>query len=529
MKQKLPQTLVQIHYHNRVGGVSTVMQRYAAAFKALHQGKTHENIILCNVHKESIEFAGSRVCSFPCFDYAEFSTLHQFNKAVEKCMDALQSVISPIAGPICVIGHNLTLGKNCALSSAVTRYARQAARKTRLITFFSVIHDFAEEGRIAQLKQIDHLEKIGASILRDLYPCTSAICFVTLNERNLLLLKKVGLPAVLLPNPLDTREASKKSSSGSRRIFMNALSEFCKHQGTKFDSTLPFIFYPARFIARKNCIEAILLATMHKANLIIGSSGSAPEDARVYAVIKEIVLTRKLPVVFDIDQIKPFLPETADFQASVFSLCYRFCDKVISTSIAEGFGYALFEPWLFGKALLGRQPLGFTAPNNLDFSNMYDQCTIPSDWIDRKAICRHYLRAYKKMNGTTHNLSIAFQKKISSYFMDSEKIDFAALDYDQQIKVFKRLLDSPDEMALLAWHRQGEKASWAISETLNGVKVRKNRAIVQEEFSFKKFERRFKLMFTRGRKLEIKRVDIKGIRQYFCTIEHFRILLSATN
>ena len=41
-----------------------------------------------------------------------------------------------------------------------------------------------------------------------------------------------------------------------------------------------------------------------------------------------------------------------------YSHLYRIADACISTSVLEGFGYGLREPWLYGRAVLGRLPCG---------------------------------------------------------------------------------------------------------------------------------------------------------------------------
>jgi hypothetical protein len=72
--------------------------------------------------------------------------------------------------PICVIGHNLTLAKNPALTAAFAHCAQRCSQPSGAVSFFSVIHDFAEDGRCSRMEQRAFLKHAGITITNDIYP-----------------------------------------------------------------------------------------------------------------------------------------------------------------------------------------------------------------------------------------------------------------------------------------------------------------------------------------------------------------------
>ncbi len=88
----------------------------------------------------------------------------------------------------------------------------------------------------------------------------------------------------------------------------------------------------------------------------MGKSGPFPEHRALYAKTKKLCVKHKAEVVFNSSAaFAPQIPENG-----FPSILYDVADACISTSIAEGFGYAFFEPWTNNKYIIGRKPLDFS-------------------------------------------------------------------------------------------------------------------------------------------------------------------------
>ena len=126
-------SLVQIHYHNRIGGVTTVMAAYARAF-AVNVGSGAAKRVVCHDCGSGVlEEAGCRVTSIADCDYRLFRSRNAFEKVRTRLRCALEGVLadSSLRRPIRFVGHNLNLGKNCALSAAFADIA--AAMTSRVV------------------------------------------------------------------------------------------------------------------------------------------------------------------------------------------------------------------------------------------------------------------------------------------------------------------------------------------------------------------------------------------------------------
>ena len=79
MKAFNPRSLIQVHYHNRPGGVHTVMERYAAAFDRGVGPTRGVNLVCCkNDLKTGIGFAGAQLLSMPQCEYRSFADKNAF-------------------------------------------------------------------------------------------------------------------------------------------------------------------------------------------------------------------------------------------------------------------------------------------------------------------------------------------------------------------------------------------------------------------------------------------------------------------
>ncbi|MBN1308977.1 MAG: hypothetical protein JXA18_13725, partial [Chitinispirillaceae bacterium] len=167
MKRNFPASLVQIHYHDRPGGVRRVMDEYSEAFARI-AGRGAPNFWVCR-RSGDWRYPSSKGIDFPAADYHAFRTRGSYQRSVEQLAGRLRRLLVslPLRFPAAIIGHNLNLGKNPALSAAFARCARMRGGGEDRYRFFSVMHDFAEAGRIDLLCRLRRMTEQGVDVYRE--------------------------------------------------------------------------------------------------------------------------------------------------------------------------------------------------------------------------------------------------------------------------------------------------------------------------------------------------------------------------
>jgi hypothetical protein len=528
MKTSFPRTLIQIHYHNRPGGVTRVMESYARAFQGLSRSKTSRALLICCVdlrvsRSPDLEFKPVAAC-----EYQQFTSRKAFEACRGELIDALERVIGDprLPRPVCVMGHNLTLGKNCALSSAFAEVARRYATDGDF-RFISVIHDLAEEGRTDLMRRIFLLEKRGIALWRDLYP-VDAVRFIAVNRGIAGLLSTAGCPAAWLPDPVEALPGPLPGAR--RRQISNALREHARKIGTIFDAARPTLFYPARVISRKNVPEAIMLACLFlDANLVVGAPGISPADRKLYRKLLDACKNRKLPVVFDAGAIRPVIK----CRGPIFDELIRFSAACLSTSVAEGFGYALYEPWLLGTPVIGRLPAGFDDIKGFNRSHFYRTMPVPVRQVGLQRIKEHYFRAGKTCYGSDfpYRSRAEFEHDFARRIVDKEhRIDFAALDVHEQMRILDRLARSSPRV-----RRTRDSAAASILRLQKIMQrthdsaslVRRNARAVAAAFSCRTFRRKFAKVLQAGPASGVnRRFDHRAVIRHFANLDRYKLLLS---
>ena len=114
------------------------------------------------------------------------------------------------------------------------------------------------------------------------------------------------------------------------------------------------------------------------------------------------------------------------------SLC-GLADGCISTSVIEGFGYALYEPWLYGRGVIGRMPEGFSAAGGIRVPQLYDAMLLPAAWIDSNSDARRRPRRWP------------------AGVVRDGCVDFACLDFRTQCGILCRLARQPEDLRCIAF------------------------------------------------------------------------------
>ena len=152
MRNIVHASLVQIHYHNRTGGVTRVMESYADEFGKIY-GPKSVNMIICHSQRNDKSTAAEIVNIKQC-DYHKFRSIDAFCRTRDAIVHQIEKVFGEKISnfPVFIICHNLNLGKNPALSSAISLISRKLPFEKYRI--FLVVHDMAEDGRVKILQNL---------------------------------------------------------------------------------------------------------------------------------------------------------------------------------------------------------------------------------------------------------------------------------------------------------------------------------------------------------------------------------------
>ena len=199
-------TLVQIHYHNRPGGVVAVMEQYARTFREI-VGGTGMCITVCAKDRKAAGSSFQKIVNVKECKYRTFSSARSFLASAGTLRWRLQKIIADpsIVRPVIVAGHNLNLCKNAALSKAFADLAHAFADQGDDFRFFAVVHDFAEQGRTELMAQARFLERQGIRMRDVLYPAIPNLRYVAVSKATLNVLRTAGFAAHFVPNPIYCR------------------------------------------------------------------------------------------------------------------------------------------------------------------------------------------------------------------------------------------------------------------------------------------------------------------------------------
>lgn len=403
-----------VHYHMKRGGVTRVVASTLRGFDAMAAGP------------ECIVLAGEVPEDFGHKDRArQVGGLHYSNEQDETpdsrdLLERMRTTAREALGgePDFWHIHNHSLGKNSAMPGVVAELAE--AGEAVLLQ----MHDFAEDGRPENYRLNQERPECAAY----LYPDCGKVHYAVLNRRDYEIFQKAGLDATrlhLLANPVEADHPKVKidralilDKLGAERLFL----------------------YPVRAVRRKNFGEMLLWAALAEEGEVFATT-LGPTNKNYLAAYEDwqaFAQQHQLPVHFGIG-------ETYDWP---FETIMQSAHAVLSTSIAEGFGLAFLEPWLFGKPIMGRNLPAITADfkaQGVRLDSLYESLPIPSDWIDLGQ-----LKAALQ-NGLTHAYA-AYERPLPADAVDRalaaispapDQIDFGGLDEALQKSVIEQVIRNP--------------------------------------------------------------------------------------
>jgi glycosyltransferase involved in cell wall biosynthesis len=245
--------------------------------------------------------------------------------------------------------HNPALGKNVLLGDVVAILAEAGERLALQI------HDLVEDGRPANHALI--------ASCRRLYPVGPGIGYVFVNSRDQRRFCQSGLPAAattLLPNPVSRPQPRAGKGSAAR----------------------PLVLYPVRGIRRKNLGEVLLLAALAPAGVRFAVT-AAPVEAEWQGIHEAWqACARQCGLPVELAVVGRLAP--APGAAPTFDAWLDHATHLLTTSVAEGFGFALLDALALGKPLLGRKLSHLAADHaaeGVELRGLYDRMLVPAEVV----------------------------------------------------------------------------------------------------------------------------------------------------
>ena len=425
--------IVFLHYHLNHGGVTRVIANQIRALTLTYADAAHLRIGLLSggqmdswaEEQNSLpQVAECRVGLLPRLQYDSRS----ISEPIELAAD-LRRQLSDFGfrhEDTVLHVHNHSLGKNASLPGALRILAAEG------FALLLQLHDFAEDHRpTSYCHLLDAWEHGDRTDL--LYPQAPNIHYAVLNSRDHSLLWQAGTPAErlhYLPNSLPSMPLLPDQAIARRMLF--------DRFGVPRNGL--FLAYPVRAIRRKNLGEALLWSALFPSDLHIGITLPPinPAARPHYERWRRLAAQLPLPVHFELGGANG-LP-VRDVLAAA--------DRILTTSVAEGFGMAFLESWMSDRVLVGRNLPEITADfvaAGMRFDHLYDQLQIPVALVGRSAVEEMLRAAYCNLF-SAYRLP-APQPSLLSQLLDErthhDLVDFADLDEPLQEHVLRRVVANP--------------------------------------------------------------------------------------
>ncbi len=461
-----------VHYHLQTGGVTRVIQHAGEALDAAG----HEVLVLTGEPAQQGFGGRVRIEVLSGLGYEERRAAETADTLAAAMLSAAKRQLG--GPPDLWHVHNHCIGKNLALPGALLRLARDGHR------LLLQPHDFAEDGRPALYRRMrERLADGDAGRLSALlYPLAPQIHYAALNSRDQAFLAAAGVPASqlhLLPNAIALANMHGDASAGTDASGGNQ-----PPQPHPRDDEHRLWLYPTRAIRRKNLGEFLLWAALGDANDRFASTQAPqnPSEQQRYRQWVRLASELELPIAFE-----------AGNRGQDFASLVRSSHALVSTSVGEGFGLAFLEPWLSGRALVGRDLPEITrdfGAEGIDLGGLYQQLMIPLEWIDgdrlRKAFADALTTALTAYGSPSSLDKDALNRAWNSAVKD-QRIDLGKLDEPAQEQVIRRIWANPGSRT--------EMTPARLAPAINRHSIDHNRGLVRERYGIAGYAKRLDTIY----------------------------------
>jgi len=470
-----------VHYHLNRGGVTQVIANHLRALET-HAALGGDVRVLV-VHGGQCADWPDRVPGVSRLDYAiRVASGLGYDDAQPREPRALAARLTSLlveAGgspqSTVVHVHNHSLGKNTALAGALAELAEEGW------PLLLQIHDFAEDFRPESYQRLRAASHGGADPdgAGALYPQAAHVHYAVLNRRDARILTAAGIEPErlhVLPNavgdlgPLPPREPARR--------------ELADRFGIPQDR--PLLLYPIRGIRRKNLGEALLWSAAAERGWHLGVTLPPlnPVERPSYDRWKALAASLALPAAFEIGG-EAGLPYAGNLAAA---------DRMLTTSVAEGFGLVFLEAWLAGKRLVGRDLPEITADFRAAGLRLDDLCPrlgIPLEWIgaaDWRSQIEQAYGATLARFGRRSPPPSELRRALDELAADGS-VDFGSLTSRHQQEVIEQVAGSDERRRQLRRLNDGIETALQ-HEQMGGPVVEENAAVVRRVYSLEACGRR---------------------------------------
>ena len=404
IKKAIPIRVIQLHYHLKPGGVTTVIHHLSNCFKNLGLKQQIFHGDPYQVDKINGKY------------YPELGYQSNKNFSCEKIIQALESEVLEDKEKVLLWCHNHNLGKNPALTQALWQISLNKPSNLQII-FHQ--HDFPEENRPENQQILKNWEKThNLPEHKWLYPSGIKVC---INQEGFRKCKTIRASdtVFLLPNPV----AMPSVTNSKTQWLRDKWELYCHKQGFICEPHNRILIYPGRILPRKNPYEALLLAKILGSDFHVLFTLSPSHNDFWGQRFHQFLQDEKLKASFGFGNHLGDSINLVDL--------FHLSDTAIHTSIQEGFGYGIIEPFLYKKNIIGRRLNDcheFFERFGMQFPSFYNKIPIrtPNDKSDDFAedfanICDDKKREILR-NGNWRNIvSQNFQQKIKALYASAQK------------------------------------------------------------------------------------------------------------
>lgn len=376
--------------------------------------------------------------------------------------------------------HNHSLGKSPLFTAAINELATGELRRAsgspiQMRPLLLQCHDFAEDFRPANYARL--VAAFGDRIGWDVYPSPerTKCVYAVLNWRDLTAIREANVADVLhsvtLPNPV-----SEPPPSVDRGAARKCLAD---RFGVPADR--PYWLYPVRGIRRKNVGELCLIAAAGRGRFTaaVTLQPKNPAERAYFDRWRQTADRLSLPCLFGVGE-EGGLSFAENMAAA---------DRIVTTSVAEGFGMVFLESWLSGKSLVGRNLPEITGDfTGVDLSAMYERLNVPVDWfgtddyIERlHAAAGGIAAAYGRPPVSRAAAEASYERRLRGGCLD-----FGDLDEELQTRVIERVRQSPDAAERVL----------AQVEDVSADRIAANAAAVRDGFSLEATGRQLRSLYA---------------------------------
>lgn len=404
--------------------------------------------------------------------------------------------------------HNHSLGKHSVWGAALLLLSREMGLLLQC-------HDFAEDFRPDNYRVLTN--SYGGALSYANYFQAPNVHYATLNGRDHDVFVKAGVAAErlhFLPNPVPPPPEPVDRDAARAKL----------QEQFGVDPNQPYWLYPVRGIRRKNVGELCLLAAAGQGAVTPGITlcPTNPKEQRFHKRWKTFsnMARHRLTTVFD----------TGEGEGLSFAENLAAADRIVTTSVAEGFGMVFLESWLAGRLLVGRDLPDITndfKQAGLDLSTLTNRINIPIDWVGADDYVATLAEAYSKVASAygRPGIDLAAAKESLDRRAPDGEIDFADLNERLQERVIEKVFSD-------AHAAEHVFAQWAdiTDDEVRAERIAANKAVVETGFSLAATGRRLLDLYTnvasQPRNQAEDPLESDKLLDEFLSVDKFRLIRS---